>query len=223
MRDLLVFDVNETLLELSALRPVFESEVGTADLLPAWFGQMLRNSLVATITDAYLPFDELGVDALVLVTQKAGLGIDEAGARRVVDQMRSLPPHPDVRPALERLRDGGYETVTLTNSSPSMVADQIRNAGLEDLFDRLFSVESVRRFKPAQEPYAHVAAEMGRPLGDLRMVAAHDWDVTGAIRAGAKGAFVARPGMYLTKVSETPDVIGSNLTEVADLLLGDSR
>lgn len=219
MRDLLVFDVNETLLDLSALRPVFEAEIGDAELIPSWFGQMLRNSLVATITERYLPFDELGVDALLLVTKKAGLEVDEAMARRVVGGMRSLPPHPEVRPALERLRAGGYETVTLTNSSSSMVADQIHNAGLEDLFDHLFSVEAVRRFKPAREPYAHVAEVTGRSMAELRMVAAHDWDVTGAIRAGAKGAFVARPGMFLTRVSETPDVIGATLAEVADQLL----
>ncbi|MDH3500464.1 MAG: haloacid dehalogenase type II [Acidimicrobiia bacterium] len=219
MNDALVFDVNETLLDLGALLPRFESEVGDAGLLPVWFGQMLRNSLVATLTRAYRPFDELGVDALLHVTMRAGRGIDEVAARRVVGEMRELPPHPDVRPALERLKDAGYPIVTLTNSSSSMVHDQIRNAGLADLFDDLYSVELVRMFKPAPETYLSAADRLGRPIGELRLVAAHEWDVTGAIRAGARAAFVARPGMMLTGVSEHPDVIGDDLGAVADQLL----
>lgn len=53
----------------------------------------------------------------------------------------------------------------------------------------------------------------------LRLVAAHAWDVTGALRAGCTGAFVARPGMVLDPTGEAPDVVGRDLTEVADRLL----
>lgn len=219
MRETLVFDVNETLLDLRALRPAFERSLGTADLLPVWFGQMLRNSLVATLTGAYRPFDELGIDALLLVARRADIELDEGGARRVVAQMREMPPHPEVRDALERLRDAGFAAVTLTNSSGSMVRDQMDNAGLTDLFDVLFSVEMVRAFKPAPAPYRAVAERLRRPIGELRMIAAHDWDVTGAMRAGALGAFVARPGMYLTSVSEQPDIVGPDLGVVADQLI----
>lgn len=219
MRETLVFDVNETLLDLRALRPSFEKTVGTVDLLPVWFGQMLRNSLVATITGAYRPFDELGTDALLLVARRAGIELGKDAAQEVVAGMRALPPHVEVRAALERLRDAGFAMVTLTNSSGSIVADQMANAGLADLFDETFSVEMVEAFKPAPATYRAVAERLGRPIGELRMIAAHDWDITGAMRTGALGAFVARPGMYLTAVSEHPDIVGSDLDAVADQLL----
>ena len=93
----IVFDVNETLLDLRAMGPRFEATFGSTDLLGPWFGQLLRHSLVATVTDAYQPFDILAVDALELVAAKAGQQVTRSTASNVVDAMRHLPPHPDVR------------------------------------------------------------------------------------------------------------------------------
>jgi 2-haloacid dehalogenase len=219
----IVFDVNETLLDLRAMRPRFEDALGSADLVGPWFGQLLRHSLVATVTDAYEPFDVLAVDALRLVVAKSGGEITEADAERVVAAMAELPAHPDVRPAVERIRTAGLRTATLTNSPPHLVAAQLAFAGLGDLFDLVMSVDPVRRFKPHPDVYRFGARQLDVPIDAIRLVAAHDWDVSGAIRAGASAAFVARPGMRLSAASETPDIIGSDLLEVAaEIVVADS-
>jgi 2-haloacid dehalogenase len=212
----IVFDVNETLLDLRAMRPRFEETLGSTELLPAWFGQLLRHSLVATLTDSYQPFDVLGVDALRLVAAKAGIDLSEVGAVHVVDGMRHLPPHPDVRPAISRLRDHGFRTATLTNSPLHLLTDQLTNAEITDLFDITMSIDPVRKFKPHPDTYRSGAERLGIDISDMRLVAAHDWDVTGAIRAGAAAAFVARPGMVLSGASETPDVVSPDLDTVAE-------
>ena len=211
----IVFDVNETLLDLRAMRPRFEAVFGSSDLLATWFGQLLRHSLVATLTDRYAPFDVLGVDALQLVAARAGIDVSESGAIHVVDGMRHLPPHPDVRPAITRLRDHGFRIATLTNSPPRLLTDQLVNAEITDLFDMTMSIDPVRKFKPHPDTYRSGAKRLGIDINEMRLVAAHDWDVTGAIRAGAAAAFVARPGMVLSRASETPDIVGPDLETVA--------
>jgi len=211
----IVFDVNETLLDLRAMRPRFEDALGSTDLLAPWFGQLLRHSLVATLTDSYQPFDVLGIDALRLVAAKAGIDLSEAAAAGVVDGMRHLPPHPDVRPAIEDLRSHGFRVATLTNSPPHLLADQLTNAGIGELFDATLSVDAVRKFKPHPETYQSGAQRLGVHIHEMRLVAAHDWDVTGAIRPGAAAAFVARPGMVLSDASETPDIVADDLEAVA--------
>ncbi len=211
----IVFDVNETLLDLRAMRLRFDDVFGSSELLGPWFGQLLRHSLVATLTGSYRPFDVLGVDAVRLVAAKAGIDVAVADAERIVDGMRYLPPHPDVRPAITRLRDHGFRIATLTNSPPNLLADQLANAEIADLFDVTLSVDPIRKFKPHPDTYRSSAERLGVPIADLRLVAAHDWDVTGAIRAGAAAAFVARPGMVLSDVSETPDVVAPDLEAVA--------
>jgi 2-haloacid dehalogenase len=215
----IVFDVNETLLDLQAMRPRFEAAFGSTDLLATWFGQLLRHSLVATLTDTYAPFDVLGVDALRLVSARAGIGLSEDAAAHVVDGMRHLPPHPDVRPAITRLRDHGFRIATLTNSPPHLLTDQLANAEITDLFDMPMSIDPVRKFKPHPDTYRSGAIRLGVDISEMRLVAAHDWDVTGAIRAGAAAAFVARPGMVLSRASETPDIVGPDLETVAAAII----
>ena len=63
------------------------------------------------------------------------------------------------------------------------------------------------------------ASELGVEISEIRLVAAHDWDVTGALRAGCRAAFVARPGMVLGPLAERPDISGRDLREVAEQIL----
>ena len=167
------------------------------------------------MTDAYQPFDVLAVDALESVSRGSGRVLAPGIAASVVDEMRRLPAHPDVRPALEELRTAGFTIATLTNSPPPVLADQLRNAGIAELFDSALSVDPVARFKPHPDTYRSAAQRLAVPIETIRLVAAHDWDVTGAIRAGARAAFVARPGMSLGATSESPDIVASDLEAIA--------
>jgi 2-haloacid dehalogenase len=210
---ILVFDVNATLLDLSPLGPHFETWFGSPQVMSEWFGQMLRHSLVATITRTYQPFDVLGKDALRMTSVRKGVVLSPEDVETITAQMRALPPHPDVVPALTRLKDAGVRMATLTNSPPPALAAQLEFAKLTDFFERQITVDAVKLFKPAPEPYLHAAQEFGVPIGEIRLVAAHNWDVTGAIRAGAKAAFVARPGMVLGRRMKLPMLLAPILDQ----------
>ena len=214
----LVFDVNETLLDVSALVPAFRDVVGSDALLPIWFGRMLRDSLLATITARYRRFDELGTAALAAVAREAGIEMDNVTAAEVVDGMRSLPAHSEVPGALQRLAGAGFRLATLTNSAPDVIADQLRNSGLEEYFEHQISVEAVRLFKPHPVTYAHAAERLGVDIQGIRLIAAHDWDAIGAIRAGARAAYVARNAPLSADPAETPDIVASDLAGVANRL-----
>ena len=218
MSEILLFDVNETLLDLGALRPHFEEAFGNSQVTGEWFGLMLRLSLVATITRTYRPFDVLGKDALATTARKHQVDLSSTTIESIVGQMQQLPPHPDVIPALKRLQAAGYRMATLTNSAPKMLHNQLTHAGLVDFFEKRLSVEAVQLFKPASETYRYAADQLGTDLRNIRMIAAHDWDVTGAIRAGAQAAFIARKGMVLSQSAEKPNIIVPDLLGLADQL-----
>lgn len=213
------FDVNETLLDLNPL----EESVGAAlggrpDLLPLWFTMMLQYSLVTTVADRYHDFGTIGAACLRMVARNLGIELDEAEARNAVAPIRSLPPHPDVVAALERLRDADYRLLTLTNSSSSAVADQLRNAGLDTLFEAALSVEGVGLYKPHTHVYRWAAHRVGADVSECLMVAAHGWDVAGAAWAGMRSAFVGRPGRQRFPLAPTPELTVATLTELADAL-----
>lgn len=219
MPRVILFDVNETLLDLQALNPHFERIFGDSSTTSRWFSLLLRGAMVATITGEYHNFEQLGGDALAVMAMKRGVTLTPNDRVRVLDQMRQLPPHPEVTEALQMLRNAGLRLATLTNSPPAVLKDQLTNAGLIDLFERTLSVDSTQRFKPAPETYRYAATELGVETSDLRLVAAHDWDIAGAMRAGCAGAFVARPGMVLGPLQTPPDIIGDDLRDLAEQIL----
>jgi 2-haloacid dehalogenase len=133
--------------------------------------------------------------------------------------MRQLPAHPEVDGALQRLRDAGLRLAALTNSTEQVARAQLEHAGLIDAFDLVLSADTVRRLKPAPEPYRMAAERLGVAIGEVRLVAAHAWDVAGAARAGCATAFVARPGKVPDPLVERPEIVGADLTEVADAIL----
>lgn len=122
----IVFDVNETLLDLRALAPRFEKLL-PAGLMGEWFSRMLRNSLVSTITGSYVPFDRQGIDALLATARSVGVEATVTQAAAVIAGMNELPPHPDVVPSLQRLAESGYRMATLTNSTLPVVTAQVNN------------------------------------------------------------------------------------------------
>lgn len=216
MPRIIVFDVNETLLDVSALEPHFIRVFGDARMVREWFSTLLLYSEVATLAGPYADFPAIGRAALDMTAMSRGVQMSDEDRDRILESMLTLPAHPDVPAGLQRLSNAGFRLVALTNSSPTAVNAQLSNAGISAWFERAFSVESVRRFKPAPEPYRFVARELGVETGGLRMVAAHAWDIVGAMRAGCAAAFVARPGKVLYPLGPQPDIIGPDLRVVAD-------
>ncbi|MCA9006166.1 MAG: haloacid dehalogenase type II [Planctomycetaceae bacterium] len=216
----LFFDVNETLLDLDAMKESVAAALGgRPDLLPLWFTTMLQHSLVATVGDHYEDFGVIGAATLQMVARNQGIDLSDDAAKQALAPIRSLPAHPDVRPALEQLKHAGFRMVTLTNSSQAGIDAQMKNAGLTDLFEDRLSVEHVQMFKPHSHVYKWASRKMNVPPEDCMLVAAHGWDIAGALWAGWRGAFVARPGAQLYPLAKQPEINQPDMKQVAAELL----
>lgn len=219
MSRVIVFDVNETLLDLRALETHFQRVFGDATVVQAWFAQVLQSALAATVTDAYMDFGAIGGEALDITASRLDVDLLADDRADILGGMLRLPPHAEVPESLAQLRDAGLRLATLTNSAEGAARAQLTNAGLIAYFERVLSVEAVRRFKPAPETYRMAAERLGVEIDQIRLVAAHDWDVAGALRVGCAAAFIARPGMVLGPSAERPDIIGKDLREVTNQIL----
>ncbi|MCH7899536.1 MAG: haloacid dehalogenase type II [Acidobacteria bacterium] len=216
---LLAFDVNETLLSLAPIKARFEEAFGIGAPVGEWFSRMLHGSLVANHVGDYRSFAEIGIESLLTVSKKRGLAMRGEDAASIVSAMTSLPPHPEVHDALQRLFDADFAMVALTNGSTSAANEQMENAGLHTFLRRVISVEEVGRFKPAPEPYQHAADVMGVELADMMLVAAHDWDCAGAVAAGAQSAFVQRSDVVWSLPGEPPELVVDDIAGLADALI----
>jgi 2-haloacid dehalogenase len=219
MPKVILFDVNETLLDLAALKgSIGKALDGRPELMQLWFTTMLQYSLVTTVADRYSDFGEIGAACLRMLAKNNGIALDEGAAREAVSPIRSLPPHSDVVPALERLREERYQLATLTNSSKAAVADQLKNAGLTGFFDLSLSVEEIGLYKPHTHVYRWAARRVGVDVSECLLVAAHGWDVAGAKWAGMRTAFVSRPGQQMFPLAPAPDISIRTLRELGDRL-----
>jgi 2-haloacid dehalogenase len=90
-----VFDVNETLLDLTAPDPPFERAFGRPGVRREWFGQLLQSAFVSTITDAYTDFGTIGRGALEMVARRNGVELTTDEQDSIVGAMPTLPPHPE--------------------------------------------------------------------------------------------------------------------------------
>jgi len=219
MPRILVFDVNETLLNLQALEPHFERVFGDKTMLREWFNQVIQFAEALTLAGDYRNFGDVARAALEMTAEAHRVRLTAEDAQQIIGGIRTLPAQPDVPKALARLRSAGFRMVTLTNSPPAVVDAQMQQAHLQEYFERNFSVETVRKYKPAPEPYRMVATDLGVSVDRLLMIAAHAWDVGGAMRAGCKAAFIARQGKAVFPLFPKPDIVGNDLGEVAEAIL----
>jgi 2-haloacid dehalogenase len=212
---IIVFDVNETMLDVNALGPQFQRVFGDARVGQEWFSNVVLYSQVTTIAGPYVDFGTIARASLEMTAAARAVALAPADRDGILRGLVSLPAHPDVRDGLQSLRSAGFRLVTLTNSAPAAVAQQLKNAGIDAYFERSFSVDAVKKFKPAPDVYRLVASELHIDVSQMRLVAAHAWDVLGAMRAGCSAGFIARPGKALYPLADKPDIVGPTLREVA--------
>lgn len=213
----IVFDVNETLLDITMLEPLFERLFGEASVMRAWFAELVLYSQTLTLSGRYTPFGDLAGGVLRMVAQNKGVAASDADVAELKSLIASMPAHEDVKPALAKLRAAGFTLVTLTNSAPSPSPTPLEKAGIASYFDQSFSIAEVGKFKPHPATYELVADRLGVHPSGLCMVACHIWDTIGAQSAGCQGAFIARPNNSVLLAPEVPkpDFVSEDLSDLA--------
>jgi 2-haloacid dehalogenase len=188
----LVFDVNETLLDIEAMAPLFAQIFGDPRAMREWFGQLVMYSMTA-----------------------------DNEIHRIKEAMLTMPAHPDVADALTKLRDNGFRLVALTNSPPNPDGQSpLEHAGLGGFFERQFSVDTWRTFKPDSTVYRNVRQELDVAPAECMIVAAHVWDTIGAQSVGFSAALVTRSGNapLLADGLPQPTLVAGDLLQLAQQL-----
>jgi len=219
-RQIVVFDVNETLLDLETIHPFFDRVFNDPAAMRLWFGGLITYSEALTLAGVYVPFTDIGGAVLRMLAATRGIRIADEDGEELTERFASMPAHPEVPAALRRLRDHGFRLFTLTDNTLEISGRQLESAGLIDLFERRFSVdETVKRHKPAPEAYHFVANELRVEPGDICMVACHVWDTLGAMAAGLQAALILREGNAPLDAGPQPNYVGQDLQAIADQLI----
>ena len=216
---LIVFDVNETLLDLETMAPTFERIFGDKAAMRLWFSNLILYSAALTVARHYVPFTDIGAAVMKMLADTRGIKIEETDKKELTEKFSTMPAHPDVPAALQKLRDAGFRLFTLTDNLLDVQSRQLEHAGIVGLFERRFSADGVKRHKPAPEAYLYVAKELQVQPSQLCLVACHTWDTLGAVAAGWEAALIRRVGNDVLGVGPQPHIVGDDLDDVADQLI----
>jgi 2-haloacid dehalogenase len=220
-KPVLVFDVNETLLDIDVLNPIFDRIFGVPGRMREWFAQLILYSQSISLAGRYAPFGALGAGVLRMQGTIHGVAIRDEDVNALRAAIAALPVHSEAPDALRRLSAAGFRMVTLTNTPPGQGPDALSIAGIGDMFEQRFTVEPVRRFKPAPETYRLVTDTLKIPPAAACMIAAHTWDTLGAQSAGWSAALVTRSVNAVLDAPDVPkpEIVGTDLVAVAQQII----
>lgn len=218
-RPLIVFDVNETLLDLGTLEPTFQRIFGDRHAMRLWFADLILYSAALTVAGCYVPFTDIGSAVMKMLADTQGISIDDHDKAELTEKFSTMPPHPEVPAALAKLRDAGFRLFTLTDNLLEVQTRQLQHGGIVDFFERRFSADGVKHHKPSRQAYAYVERELGTGPSGFCLIACHTWDTLGAVAAGWEAALIRRVGNDVLDVGPQPQIVGNDLDDVADQLI----
>jgi 2-haloacid dehalogenase len=220
---LIVFDVNETLLDLQTMESIFTRIFGDKNAMRLWFDDLILYSAALTVAGCYVPFTEIGGAVMKMLADIRGIKIDDKDKKELTEKFSTMPPYNEVPAALRKLRDAGFRLFTLTDNLLEVQTRQLEHGGIVDLFERRFSADGVKHHKPSRQAYAYVEKELGVKPADLCLIACHTWDTLGAVAAGWQAALIKRAGNDVLGVGPQPQIVGRDLNDVADQLIARHR
>src|SRR5215468_11234429 len=216
---LIVFDVNETLLDLDTMEPTFARIFDDKSAMRIWFTSFIMYSAALTVAGCYVPFTDIGAAVMTMLADTRDIKISDADKHELTEKFSTMPPHPEVPAALGKLRNAGFRLFTLTDNLLEVQTRQLEHGGIADLFERRFSADGVKHHKPSRQAYGYVEKELGVEPSGFCLIACHTWDTLGAVAAGWEGALIRRVGNDVLGVGPQPQIVGNDLDDVADQLI----
>ena len=216
---LIVFDVNETLLDMSVLKNKINSLLGSSNGFRIWFGMLLQYSLVDNCTGAYHDFVSIANATLDMAANALKTEVGENEKKAALATIKELPAYPDVPKGLQLLKENGFRLATLTNSPLTTLTAQLQYAKLTEYFGATLSIDTIKKYKPAVETYTWATKQLSVNVNGAILIAAHGWDIAGALQAGMQAAFIEREGQSLYPLASSPQFIGKDLIEVANSII----
>src|SRR3984885_9256031 len=216
---LIVFDVNETLLDLGTMEPTFQRIFDDKGAMRLWFANLILYSAALTVAGCYVPFTDIGSAVMKMLADTRGIKITDNDKKELTEKFSTMPLHPEVPAALRKLRDAGFRLFTLTDNLLEIQTRQLEHGKIVDLFERRFSADGVTHHKPSPQAYGYVQQELAVEPSQPCLIACHKWDTLGAVGAGWGAALIKRSGNDVLAIGPQPQIIGNDLDDFADQLI----
>jgi 2-haloacid dehalogenase len=187
-----VFDAYGTLFDVQSVSRVIDVAfpVHSDYITQVWRLKQLEYSWLRSLMGRYEDFLTVSRESLGYTLGTLGLSVDEALFARILNAYDNLSPYPEVKQALEALKD--YRLAILSNGSPGMLEALVRNTGLDQYLEAVISVDAKKVFKPDPRAYQLIQERLNVLPEEVVFVSSNGFDVAGAGSFGLKVARIER-------------------------------
>ena len=218
-KPVIVFDVNETLLDMTPLKKSVNELLGEEQGFKIWFGMLLHYSTVSNNIEEYNDFTTIASATLKMAAISMKKEVTDDEIKNALSLIKTLQTYPDVEKGLTLLKESGFRLIKLTNSPDGALQAQLENSKLTHFFEQALSIDALGKYKPAPETYRWAAEKLAVIPEEMLLVAAHGWDIAGASHTGLATGFVAREGQSLYCLSKDPNFIADDILKMAEKLV----
>ena len=213
----LVFDAYGTLFDVhsvtTAADRIFPGQ--GSELSKAWRVRQLEYTWLRSLMNRYEDFWKVTESALVAACNAMKLALDAAARGELMEAYLRLTPFPEVKQVLGAL--SRRPLAILSNGNPTMLKQVVKNAGLEEAFSHVISVDQVKTYKPSAQTYQLAAKKMRSEPRSIGFVSSNFFDVAGAKAFGFRSYWVNRSAIPAEELGVRPDATLESLTSLVNL------
>ena len=211
-RGIVVFDIIGTCFSLDKLQQQLTELGAPASTVKLWFAQSLRDAFALSHAGGYQPLKKVLQAELPRTLKLLEVKLNSQQRSQVMEKLSQLELNQSAEAAFKLLTEAGYQIVALTNGSKSATHKLLERVGVQKYFSEVYSCDAIALTKPHQNVYKMVKTDN---LNQTWLVAAHAWDIMGAIQVGMKTAFVTQLEKDYLDVYPQPQIVAENLLEAA--------
>ena len=200
-----VFDAYGTLFDVHSAAAQHQKKLGdkAQAVSTMWRTKQLEYTWLRSLMQRYVNFSQVTRDALDYALESHGIA-DESLRQDLLNAYQQLSCYPEVPETLQKLKQQGLGTAILSNGSFEMLEAGVRNSGLEELLDGVFSVETIRIFKPDPQVYQLAVDQLGCDPQEILFFSSNAWDVSGSATFGFQAVWVNRFGQAPERLPGNP-------------------
>ena len=213
---IIVFDIIGTCFSLEKPRMQLRELGAPQYALELWFATSLRDAFAFSHAGQYQPLKEILQAELPRTLHSLDIDLNDAQQKQVIATLSELELQPTAKEALQILSEAGYKIVALTNGSEKSTLNLLERAGVQQHFAEVYSCDAIAVTKPHRDVYEMIPTD---DLTKVWLVAAHAWDIAGAINVGMKTAFVKQLEKDYLKVYPQPQIVAENLADAAQQIV----
>ena len=213
-----VFDAYGTLFDVNSAAEKCKDKIGSKweAFANHWRTTQLEYTWLRSLMNRHKNFWEVTEDSLD--KSISVFGIDKSMKNDLLNLYKILSPYPEVKEVLENLKKKSFKLAILSNGTPSLLSELIKNSDLNNLFDDLFSVEEVKVYKPDSKVYELPVKKYNIKASEVTFLSANTWDVSGGGNFGYNSIWVNRNKSEFDILDYQPKNEINNLKQLLDIV-----